>query len=239
VNGAAPGGAADRSGIVSRLEGVLDRIARACARAGRDRSSVTLVGVTKAVPVSSIRAALDAGLEVLGENRLQEALPKIAELPQARWHFIGELQRNKARKVAESFELIHSVDSLRLGQTLARIGEESGRTVHSLVEVNVGGEETKAGLAPAELEGLLRALAGRPGLAIHGLMAIPPPVDDPERVRPHFRRLASLARAAAGWSLPGITMEHLSMGMTQDFEVAIEEGATLVRIGTAIFGARN
>lgn len=239
MNGTGPGDAAEGAGIVARLEEVRRRIARACARAGRDPSSVTLVGVTKTVPVPSIRAALDAGLEVLGENRLQEALPKIAELPRARWHFIGELQRNKARKVSESFEMIHSVDSLRLGETLARIGEERGRTIHALVEVNVGAEETKAGLPPAELAGTLRALSGRPGLAIHGLMAIPPPVDDSEEARPYFRRLAALAREAEGWALPGVTMEHLSMGMTQDFEVAIEEGATFVRIGTAIFGARS
>jgi hypothetical protein len=231
--------AALRARVADNLAEVRGRIAAACARAGRDPAAVTLVGVTKTVPVPAIRAALDAGLAVLGENRVQEALPKLDELPGARWHFIGELQRNKARRVAERFELIHSVDSLRLGEALARIGEELGRPVSALVEVNVGGEASKAGIEPEELEPLLRGLAGRPGLAIRGLMAVPPPVDDPEDARPYFRRLAELARAAAALGLPGVAMGELSMGMTHDFEVAIEEGATFVRVGTGIFGERT
>ncbi len=239
MNGAQPPDAALHAGVAANLADVLHRIAAACARAGRDPAAVTLVGVTKTVPVPAIRAALDAGLAVLGENRVQEALPKLAELPGARWHFIGELQRNKARRVAEQFELIHSVDSLRLGETLARIGDELGRPVQALVEVNVGGEATKAGIEPEELEPLLRGLAGRPGLAIRGLMAVPPPLDDPEDARPYFRRLAALAHAAGTLALPGIAMDELSMGMTHDFEVAIEEGATFVRVGTGIFGVRG
>ncbi len=232
-------GAALHASIAARLAHVHARIAAACVRAGRDPASVTLVGVTKTVGVPAIQAALEAGLQVLGENRVQEALPKLDALPRARWHFIGELQRNKARRVAERFELIHSVDSLRLGETLARIGDELGRPVAALVEVNVGGEASKAGIEPEELEPLLRALAGRPGLALRGLMAVPPPVDDPDEARPFFRRLAGLARAAAALGLPGVAMDELSMGMTHDFEVAIEEGATFVRVGTGIFGARS
>ncbi|MCU0254642.1 MAG: YggS family pyridoxal phosphate-dependent enzyme [Acidobacteria bacterium] len=232
-------GAALHASIAARLAQVHARIAAACVRAGRDPASVTLVGVTKTVGVPAIQAALEAGLQVLGENRVQEALPKLDALPRARWHFIGELQRNKARRVAERFELIHSVDSLRLGETLARIGDELGRPVAALVEVNVGGEASKAGIEPEELEPLLRALAGRPGLALRGLMAVPPPVDDPDEARPFFRRLAGLARAAAALGLPGVAMHELSMGMTHDFEVAIEEGATFVRVGTGIFGARS
>jgi hypothetical protein len=232
-------GAALHASIAARLAHVHARIAAACVRAGRDPASVTLVGVTKTVGVPAIQAALEAGLQVLGENRVQEALPKLDALPRARWHFIGELQRNKARRVAERFELIHSVDSLRLGETLARIGDELGRPVAALVEVNVGGEASKAGIEPEELEPLLRALAGRPGLALRGLMAVPPPVDDPDEARPFFRRLAELARAAAALGLPGVAMDELSMGMTHDFEVAIEEGATFVRVGTGIFGARS
>jgi pyridoxal phosphate enzyme (YggS family) len=239
VNGTQLPEAALRARVAANLADVMRRIAAACARAGRDPAAVTLVGVTKTVPVPAIRAALDAGLAVLGENRVQEALPKLAELPGARWHFIGELQRNKARRVAEQFELIHSVDSLRLGETLARIGDELGRPVPALVEVNVGGEATKAGIEPEELEPLLCGLAGRSGLAIRGLMAVPPPLDDPEEARPFFRRLAALAHAAAALGLPGIAMDQLSMGMTHDFEVAIEEGATFVRVGTGIFGVRG
>ncbi len=239
MNGVLPPDAALGARVAANLADVVRRIAAACERAGRDPAAVTLVGVTKTVPVPAIRAALDAGLAVLGENRVQEALPKLAALPDARWHFIGELQRNKARRVAEQFELIHSVDSLRLGETLARIGEELGRPVQALVEINVGGEATKAGIEPEELEPLLRGLAGRPGLAIRGLMAVPPPLDDPEEARPFFRRLAALARAAAALGLPGIAMDELSMGMTHDFEVAIEEGATFVRVGTGIFGVRG
>ena len=239
MNGTLIPDAALRARVAANLADVQRRITAACARAGRDPASVTLVGVTKTVPVPVIRAALEAGLAVLGENRVQEALPKLDELPGARWHFIGELQRNKARRVAERFELIHSVDSLRLGEALARIGEELGRPVHALVEVNVGGEATKAGIEPEDLDPLLRGLAGRPGLAIRGLMAVPPPVDDPEDARPCFRRLAELARGAAALGLPGVSMDQLSMGMTHDFEVAIEEGATLVRVGTGIFGERT
>jgi len=239
VNGTLIPDAALRARVAANLADVQRRITAACARAGRDPASVTLVGVTKTVPVPVIRAALEAGLAVLGENRVQEALPKLDELPGARWHFIGELQRNKARRVAERFELIHSVDSLRLGEALARIGEELGRPVHALVEVNVGGEATKAGIEPEDLDPLLRGLAGRPGLAIRGLMAVPPPVDDPEDARPCFRRLAELARGAAALGLPGVAMDELSMGMTHDFEVAIEEGATFVRVGTGIFGERT
>ena len=238
MNGTLLPDAALRARVSANLADVQRRIAAACARAGRDPAAVTLVGVTKTVPVPVIRAALDAGLAVLGENRVQEALPKLDELPGARWHFIGALQRNKARRVAERFELIHSIDSLRLGEALVRIGEELGRPVRALVEVNVGGEASKAGIEPEELEPLLRGLAGRPGLAIRGLMAVPPPVDDPGQARPYFRRLAELARAAAALGLPGVAMDELSMGMTHDFEVAIEEGATFVRVGTGIFGAR-
>ena len=238
MNGTLLPDAALRARVADNLAEVRGRIAGACARAGRDPAAVTLVGVTKTVPVPAIRAALDAGLAVLGENRVQEALPKLDELPGARWHFIGELQRNKARRVAERFELIHSIDSLRLGEALVRIGEELGRPVKALVELNVGGEASKAGIEPEELEPLLRGLAGRPGLAIRGLMAVPPPVDDPEQARPYFRRLAELARAADALGLPGVAMDELSMGMTHDFEVAIEEGATFVRVGTGIFGAR-
>ena len=238
MNGTLLPDAALRARVSANLADVQRRIAAACARAGRDPAAVTLVGVTKTVPVPVIRAALDAGLAVLGENRVQEALPKLDELPGARWHFIGALQRNKARRVAGRFELIHSIDSLRLGEALVRIGEELGRPVRALVEVNVGGEASKAGIEPEELEPLLRGLAGRPGLAIRGLMAVPPPVDEPGGARPYFRRLAELARAAAALGLPGVAMDELSMGMTHDFEVAIEEGATFVRVGTGIFGAR-
>ncbi len=205
-------------------------------RAGREVSAIRLVAVSKTVPVETIREALAAGVAILGENRVQEAREKIAVLPGlAEWHLVGHLQTNKAKLAVQLFEVIHSVDSLRLAQVLDRQGQEAGKTVRCLVEVNLGGEESKSGTTEEAVRSLLEAGRVLPGLCIEGLMAIPPFLPDPEQSRPFFRRLRHLRDKleAEGFPLP-----ELSMGMSHDFEVAIEEGATTVRIGTAIFGPR-
>jgi pyridoxal phosphate enzyme (YggS family) len=197
---------------------------------------VGLVAVSKTVPAAGVRAAIEAGVTVLGENRVQEAREKISLLPPARWHLIGHLQTNKAKTAVELFELIHSVDSLRLAEELDRHAQQRGRPVRCLVQVNVGEEPQKHGVAAAEVGPLLRAARALPGIRIAGLMTVPPFLPEAEAVRPYFRALRELRDRLAG-EAEGLV--ELSMGMTHDFEVAIEEGATLVRVGTAIFGART
>jgi PLP dependent protein len=227
--------------IADRVAVVRERIARAAERASRPTGEVTLVAVTKTHPEAAVRAAFAAGVRDFGENRVQEAEPKVAataDLVPAglRWHLVGHLQSNKARKAVELFGFVHSVDSLDLGRRLARIGAETARPVRALVQVDLAGEETKFGLPEAELLPALEALRGCEGLRIEGLMVLPPYLD-PEEVRPFFRRLRALRdRARAAGILAG---RELSMGMSHDFEAAIEEGATIVRVGTAIFGERK
>lgn len=221
-----------------RVEQVRARIERAAARAGRDPRQIELIAVSKTHGLEQIDAVAAAGVRSFGENRIQEAVEKIVRRPELSWHFIGRLQRNKARRAVEHFELIHSVDSLRLGQALDRIGCEMGREVEALVEVNLGGETSKAGVAPDQLEDLLRGLAGLEALRLRGLMTVPPRADDPQAVRPLFRALAEQQRRLRELGLPGVSLEHLSMGMSGDFEVAVEEGATMVRVGSALFGPR-
>ncbi|MEN6527314.1 MAG: YggS family pyridoxal phosphate-dependent enzyme [Candidatus Polarisedimenticolia bacterium] len=225
--------------LAERLAAVRARIDAAARRVGRDPSGVTLVAVSKTHPAEAVREALAAGQTLFGENRVQEAEGKIPLVAGARWHLVGRLQRNKARRAVELFELIHSVDSPRLAETLDRLGKERGRPVEALVEINVGGEASKGGFAPDEFLAALDELAGRPGLLVRGLMTVPPPVADPEEARPYFRRLVALGREAAARALPNVVVEQYSMGMSDDFEIAVEEGATLVRVGTAIFGARD
>jgi hypothetical protein len=225
--------------IPDRVAAVRERIARAAERASRPPGDVTLVAISKTHPAEAVRAAFAAGVRDFGENRVQEAEPKIASTADlgASWHLVGHLQSNKARKAAALFGLIQSVDSLELALRLARAGAEEGRPVRVLVQVDLAGEETKFGLAEGELLPLLEALRGKEGLRIEGLMVLPPYLDDPEHVRPYFRRLRSLRdQASAAGLLEG---RHLSMGMSHDFEAAVEEGATIVRVGTAIFGERQ
>jgi pyridoxal phosphate enzyme (YggS family) len=224
-------------GIRERLDRVRERIGAAAARSGRPASAVTLVAVSKTVPVETVREALAAGVRILGENRVQEARDKIGALPgAAEWHLIGHLQTNKAKIAAGLFERVHSLDSIRLARELDRHAEEAGRKLRCLIQVNVGGEAQKNGVSETEIRPLLEVTQSLRHLVAEGLMAVPPFLLDPEAVRPFFCRLRGLRDklAAEGWCLP-----DLSMGMTHDFEVAIEEGATLVRIGTAIFGARD
>ena len=228
--------------IAERVAAVRERIARAAERAGRRGDEITLVAVSKTFPAESVVEAVAAGCLDLGENRVQEAEAKIAATAGLRgsglrWHLIGHLQANKARKALALFDCIHSVHELDLGQRLARIAAEQGRVAHVFVEVDLAGEATKHGLPADELPATLDALRPLPSLSVDGLMLIPPLFDDPEQARPYFRRLRALRDAcvAAGRLAAG----QLSMGMSHDLEVAIEEGATLVRVGTAIFGGRG
>ena len=225
--------------IAERLAVVRANVAAACERAGRDPSEVTIVGVTKTHPIEVVAEALDAGLEDIGENRAQEFVPKAEAAAtlglRPRWHFIGHLQRNKVRQVLPHTAVLHSLDSVRLAQEIDRRAGESNRRAEAplacYVETNVAGEETKTGIAPDGLDELLREVARCSNVVVAGLMTVAPQVPDPEQVRPVFRELRELA-AAHGLS-------GLSMGMTEDYAVAIEEGATLVRIGRAIFGPRG
>ena len=198
---------------------------------------MTLIAVSKTMSAETVREAVAAGLRMFGENRVQEAREKIAACPGlAAWHLIGHLQTNKARLAVELFDCIHSLDSLKLAEELQRHAQSLGKRMRCLVQVNIGDETQKSGAAAVALRDLLGQARAFPNLQLDGLMAIPPFLDDPEAVRPYFRRLRELRDALAGDGLSGA---DLSMGMTGDFEVAIEEGATLVRIGTAIFGARG
>jgi pyridoxal phosphate enzyme (YggS family) len=217
--------------IRANLARVRERIARAAERAGRRADDVLLIGVSKTVDVDRIRAGVEAGLQALGENRVQEAKAKIAALGRpVPWHLIGHLQTNKVRDALELFDVIHSLDRLDLARELDRRGRARGRPVQALVQVNVGGEASKGGFEPGEVAAALEAIGPLSGIHVRGLMTIPPAVERAEEARAWFRALAGLAKAAG--------LRELSMGMSADFEVAVEEGATMVRVGTAIFGPR-
>jgi pyridoxal phosphate enzyme (YggS family) len=213
-----------------RLEQVEQRIAQAAARAGRDRSSITLVAVTKKFPAGVIREAYNLGLRVFGENYVQEfetKHPALADLKDAEFHLIGHLQSNKSRIAADLFQAIETVDSEKLARRL----NDAGKKLEVMIEVKLSEEESKAGAAPEALPGLIQAIRACPNLNLTGLMTMPPWNDDPEVTRPYFRRLAQLAREHG--------LAKLSMGMSHDLEAAIEEGATHVRVGTALFGPRR
>ena len=217
--------------IRANLERVQASIAAACRRAGRSPDDVLLVAVSKTMPVERVAAAIEAGVAALGENRVQEAKEKIESLGHpVPWHLIGHLQKNKARDAVRLFDWIQSVDGLDLAVEIDRRARAEGRTVEALVEVNLAEEPQKDGVRPDDLKALLDAMGQLGHVRVRGLMAIPPAVEDPEATRLHFRRLREL-RDRAG-------LEHLSMGMSADYAVAIEEGATIVRVGTAIFGPR-
>jgi len=220
---------------------VRERIAAAARRAGRNPDAVTLVAATKGVGLDRVLEAVACGVTHIGENRVQEAAAKFPHLPPGVVrHMVGPLQRTKAKMAVRLFDLIHSLDSLRLAEELNRRALEAGRVMDVLVQVNVSGEPTKYGVSPEEVEALVENMASLPGLRLRGLMTIAPIVEDPEQARPYFRRLRQLGdviRSAA----TDLKLERLelSMGMTDDFEVAVEEGATIVRIGRAIFGPRG
>jgi len=226
--------------IAANLARIRTEIAAACARRGRDPATVRLVAVSKTHPAEAVAAARAAGQTVFGESYVQEFLAKAAALTDpVTWHFIGHLQSNKVRHLPGKVALIHSVDRLALAEEISRQWGQHGLTAEILLEVNLADEASKSGVSEAELELLLRRVAALPHLAVRGLMTLPPYLDDPEAVRPYFRRLFELARQLDALALPGVAMGELSMGMSHDFAVAIEEGATLVRIGTAIFGERG
>ena len=233
-----------QNSIADNVSALRARIASAAARAGRDPNEITLMAVTKTHGEELIREAYEAGIRIFGENRVQEFAGKlegIRGLPDAEWHMIGHLQTNKAAKAAELFGAIDSIDSLKLAQKLNAAAEELGRRLAVLIEINVGGESAKSGLLPdsGELQELLQATSELRALQFRGLMTIPPFTDDPAQARPYFRRLRELRDKVATQSIPAVSMDVLSMGMSHDFEVAIAEGSTCVRVGTAIFGKRE
>jgi pyridoxal phosphate enzyme (YggS family) len=225
--------------VSANLAAVRERIAEAARRAGRRQDAVLLVAVSKTVDIDRIRAAVAAGVPALGENRVQEAREKVAAIGRPPpWHLIGHLQTNKVRDALECFDLIHSVDRLPLAEALSSRAVQTGRRADVLVQVNVGEEPQEGGFRAGALRAGLEAMAALPGLRLRGLMTIPPLPEDPEDSRPHYRQMSKLLEAARGWGLPGEFAE-LSMGMSGDFEVGVEEGATIVRVGTAIFGPRG
>lgn len=226
--------------IKENLEAVEKRVQDACKRAGRSRDEVTLIAVSKTKPVPLIREAMACGQVDFGENKVQELCKKQEEIREPlRWHLIGHLQRNKVKYVVDKACLIHSVDSERLAQEIQKEAAKRDLVCPVLVEVNVGGEETKSGVSPQEALPLVRSIAALPNVKVKGLMTVAPPVEKPEDARIYFKELRELADTIRKEAIPGVEMKELSMGMTGDFEAAIEEGATMVRVGTAIFGARD
>ncbi|MGE5591375.1 MAG: YggS family pyridoxal phosphate-dependent enzyme [Bacillota bacterium] len=228
------------SNVGEKVAALQERVRRAALRAGRSPDAVTVIAVTKTVPAERVQEALACGIRHLGENRVQEARDKRPQVVgDAVWHLIGHLQTNKARQAVDLFDWVHSLDRPELAVELHRRAVGAERRLPVLVQVNVAGEVSKFGVAPKDLVDLVRLASRLDGLQVQGLMTIAPLVEDPEEVRPVFRRLAQLAAEVESLGLDGVRMEHLSMGMSHDFEVAIEEGATMVRIGTALFGERT
>jgi pyridoxal phosphate enzyme (YggS family) len=229
--------------ITENIAVVSERIEKAARRAGRSRKDIALMAVTKTQPPNKIHEAYQAGLRLFGENRLQEFSAKadaLADLLDADWHMIGHLQTNKAARTVEFFHAVDSVDSVKLAEKLDASARKLGRKLDVLIEINVGGEAAKSGVASdsPDLEDLLVAAPRLEALTFRGLMTLPPFTDDPQSARPYFRKLRELRDQIAARGLPAIDMTQLSMGMSHDFEVAIEEGSTCVRVGTAIFGER-
>ncbi len=221
---------------MARRRAILNRIAEACRRSGRSPDEVTLLGVTKTQPLETVRNGIAAGIEDIGENYVQEMVEKYRRLGEsARWHSIGHLQRNKVEAIAPFVHLIHGLDSERLAVEIDRQGRRAGRRIRALIQINTSGEASKSGIPPREAVALARSITRLPSIELQGLMTIPAPADNPEESRSSFRLLRAL-REEVGHAIP---LPHLSMGMTDDFEVAVEEGATIVRIGTALFGPRN
>lgn len=225
--------------IAANIDTIQRRIAAAAAAAGRDPAAVRLVAVSKTKPAALVAEAASAGQRLFGENYVQELVAKApaVTLP-VEWHFIGHLQSNKVKQIAGLVTLIHSVDRLSLAEEISRQWGRLGASCAILVQVNVAGEATKSGTTTQEALELVRQIAGLPNLRIRGLMTMPPFFDDPDAARPYFRQLRLLAEEIASRAIPGVAMDELSMGMSGDFEAAIAEGATLVRVGSAIFGSR-
>lgn len=226
--------------LKENLKSVQERIRVAALKAGRNPDEITLIAVSKTKPVDMIQEIYDAGIREFGENKVQEITSKKPQLPDdINWHMIGHLQRNKVRAVIDKACLIHSVDSLRLAQAISTEAVKSNMTVSILLEVNMAGEETKFGFKPDEVHDALQIIAGLPGIYVRGLMTSAPYVSNPEENRQYFRDMRQLCVDLKAKNIDNTSMDYLSMGMTNDFEVAVEEGATHVRVGTAIFGERN
>jgi PLP dependent protein len=230
--------------IAQHWSSLAERVDRACSRAGRPSGSVRIVAVSKTHPPEAVIAAYEAGARIFGENYAQEALPKIEKVrsraPDAEWHFVGALQSNKAKQVVGRFSLLHSLDRWSLAEALEKERRRTGGVhVKALIEVNVAQELSKSGVAPSELRSLVERISERTELQVMGLMVFPPFTSDPEKSRKYFEAARKQAEEVASWKLPRVEMTELSMGVTSDFEVAVEEGATLIRIGTAIFGSRS
>ena len=226
--------------LINNLAAVEKRVEEACKRAGRDRSEVTLIAVSKTKPVEDLQVIYDEGIREFGENKVQELTGKIPELPQdINWHLIGHLQRNKVKYIVDKVKLIHSVDSYRLAEEINIQAKKHNITVPILIEVNAANEATKFGVRSEEAKQLCEEISHLENVSIKGLMTIAPNVVVPEENRANFHKIKDLAVDIANENIDNVDMRIISMGMTNDFEVAIEEGATHVRVGTAIFGARN
>jgi pyridoxal phosphate enzyme (YggS family) len=228
------------SQIGDNFKRVSIQIANAALKAGRNPEDIKLVAVSKTIDTEKIKQVIEAGATILGENYVQEARNKIKELGQGvRWDFIGHLQSNKAKHAVDLFEMIHSVDRLSLAQEINKVAEKKRKRLRVLVQINISGEESKSGIDPEGVTPLVREIAFMSNLSLEGLMTMPPYFDDPEKVRPYFTALRELRDKILEENIENISLKELSMGMSGDFEVAIEEGSTLIRIGTAIFGERQ
>ncbi|MFA4838318.1 MAG: YggS family pyridoxal phosphate-dependent enzyme [Candidatus Neomarinimicrobiota bacterium] len=236
------GNSEERSRISANWNRLNDQIAATTTRIGRVPETIKIVTVGKTFPVAILKAAMEVGIRVFGENRVQEAAPKIEffrNIPDIEWHMIGHLQTNKAKKAAELFNVIQSVDSVRLAQLLSTEGGRLGRTIPVFIEINTSGESAKSGMAPDALFPALDEIAVLPNIAVSGLMTVGPLTDDVGQIRHAFRQLKKLYDRAREQSYPNCHFERLSMGMSGDFEIAIEEGSTMIRVGRAIFGERG
>jgi len=226
--------------VTENLKTVESNIVRACERSGRNRADVTLIAVSKTKPVEQMEEAMAAGMRTFGENKVQEIIKKQPYFPDdVDWHMIGHLQRNKVRQIAGKVAMIHSVDSLRLAEQIQKEYEAIGKVAKILIEVNIAREETKFGLMPEETEAVIREAAKMGNIEVRGLMTIAPYVEDPQENRVHFCNLRKLLVYINSKNIDNVNMTELSMGMTGDYEIAIEEGATFVRVGTGIFGSRQ
>ncbi len=226
--------------VGANYRGILDHIAVAAAKVRRDPREIRLLAAAKSQSVEAIRAALAAGVTLVGENYVQEAADKKKQISEPiEWHMIGHLQRNKARSAVDLFDLIESLDNFALARELNKEGAKRGRTIRAFVEVNLGGEESKSGIPRDQLSALLAQVGTLAHIRIEGLMTVPPFRENLEEVRPYFRELRGLRDTFAALGLPNVDLKELSMGMTHDYTVAVEEGATLVRIGTALLGPRS
>ena len=226
--------------LQEQLVNVQKEIEKACERGNRNREDVTLIAVSKTKPISTLKEAYDLGVRVFGENKVQELVDKYEALPKdIHWHMIGHLQRNKVKYIIDKVDCIHSVESVRLAETIEKEAAKHDRIIDVLVEVNVAGEDSKFGLAPSEVPAFIEEIAKFPHIRVKGLMTIAPFVENPEENRPIFKVLRELSVDITKKNIDNVIMNVLSMGMTNDYQVAIEEGATMVRVGTGIFGERN